>query len=297
MKKLILLLFVPLISFGQILYGLKKTENGSSTIPFDVVNIDPFDGSTSIVLSTNSLIGVAAGATTYDQMNSRYICWGYDNQNNQNLYVMDLANLQTEINPFNSEQAIEMEYDLQNQKTYGLWWDGSAEHFGLEGKIDFLTGTLGKALGGASGGFICAKKGVVELLKQKSRPYLFSNALSPSIVKATLKALELVREQPERRRRIFKNTIYFRKQMKSLGFNILGDEHPITPVMLGDANVAQRMSKELLNNGIYAVGFSFPVVPKGMARIRLQIDSEHTAEELDKAIKIFKKVGTNLKVI
>ena len=174
---------------------------------------------------------------------------------------------------------------------------GSAEHFGLEVKIDFLTGTLGKALGGASGGFICAKKGVVELLKQKSRPYLFSNALSPSIVKATLKALELVREQPERRRRIFKNTIYFRKQMKSLGFNILGDEHPITPVMLGDANVAQRMSKELLNNGIYAVGFSFPVVPKGMDRIRLQINSEHTVEELDKAIKIFKKVGTNLKVI
>ena len=139
MKKLILLLFVPLISFGQILYGLKKTENGSTTIPFDVVNIDPLDGSTSIVLSTNSLIGVAAGATTYDQMNSRYICWGYDNQNNQNLYVMDLANLQTEINPFNSEQAIEMEYDLQNQKTYGLWWDGSAEHFG---EIDLTTGLV-----------------------------------------------------------------------------------------------------------------------------------------------------------
>ena len=139
MKKLILLLFIPLVSFGQILYGLKKTENGSTTIPFDVVNIDPLDGSTSIVLSTNSLIGVAAGATTYDQMNSRYICWGYDNQNNQNLYVMDLANLQTEINPFNSEQAIEMEYDLQNQKTYGLWWDGSAEHFG---EIDLTTGLV-----------------------------------------------------------------------------------------------------------------------------------------------------------
>ena len=139
MKKLILLLFIPLLSFGQILYGLKKTENGSTTIPFDIVNIDPLDGSTSIVLSTNSLIGVAAGATTYDQMNSRYICWGYDNQNNQNLYVMDLANLQTEINPFNSEQAIEMEYDLQNQKTYGLWWDGSAEHFG---EIDLTTGLV-----------------------------------------------------------------------------------------------------------------------------------------------------------
>ena len=139
MKKLILLLFIPLISFGQILYGLKKTENGSTTIPFDVVNIDPLDGSTSIALSTNSLIGVAAGATTYDQMNSRYICWGYDNQSNQNLYVMDLANLQTEINPFNSEQAIEMEYDLQNQKTYGLWWDGSAERFG---EVDLSTGLV-----------------------------------------------------------------------------------------------------------------------------------------------------------
>ena len=139
MKKLILLLFIPLVSFGQILYGLKKTENGSTTIPFDIVNIDPLDGSTSIVLSTNSLIGVAAGATTYDQMNSKYICWGYDNQNNQNLYVMDLANLQTEINPFNSEQAIEMEYDLQNQKTYGLWWDGTAEHFG---EINLSTGLV-----------------------------------------------------------------------------------------------------------------------------------------------------------
>ena len=139
MKKVILLLFIPLISFGQILYGLKKTDNGSTSIPFDVVNIDPLDGSTTIVLSTNSLIGVAAGATTYDQMNSRYICWGYDNQNNQNLYVMDLANLQTEINPFNSEQAIEMEYALQNQRTYGLWWDGSAEHFG---EVDLSTGLV-----------------------------------------------------------------------------------------------------------------------------------------------------------
>ena len=139
MKISILLLFIPFLSFGQILYGLKKTENGSSTIPFDVVDIDPFDGSTSIVLSTNSLIGVAAGASTYDQMNSKYICWGYDDQNNQNLYVMDLANLQTEISAFNSYQAIEMEYDLQNQKTYGLWWDGTAENFG---EVNLSTGIV-----------------------------------------------------------------------------------------------------------------------------------------------------------
>ena len=139
MKTLILLLFVPIISFGQILYGLKKTENGSSSIPFDVVNINPLNGSTSIVLSTNSLIGVAAGASTYDQENSRYICWGIDTQNNRNLYVMNLNNGQTESNLFSSAQAIEMEYDLQTQKAYGLWWDGSAEHFG---EIDLSTGLV-----------------------------------------------------------------------------------------------------------------------------------------------------------
>lgn len=157
MKKLLILLFIPFLSFGQILYGLKKTENGSSTIPFDVVDIDPFDGSTSIVLSTNSLIGVAAGASTYDQMNSKYICWGYDNQNNQNLYVMDLANLQTEISAFNSYQAVEMEYDLQNQKTYGLWWDGTAENFGevnlstgLVSSISTLPGVEAVAIGNST---------------------------------------------------------------------------------------------------------------------------------------------------
>jgi len=126
-------------AFSQTLYGLKKTENGSSTIPFDVVHIDPMTGSTEIVLSTNSLIGVAAGASTYDQLNSRYICWGFDTQNNQNLYVMDLDNLQTETNLFSSAPAIEMEYDLQTQKAYGLWWDGTAEHFG---KIDLSTGLV-----------------------------------------------------------------------------------------------------------------------------------------------------------
>ena len=127
------------VAFSQTLYGLKKTENGSSTIPFDVVNIDPMTGSTEIVLSTNSLIGVAVGASTYDQLNSRYICWGFDTQNNQNLYVMDLDNLQTETNLFSSAPAIEMEYDLQTQKAYGLWWDGTAEHFG---KIDLSTGLV-----------------------------------------------------------------------------------------------------------------------------------------------------------
>ena len=174
---------------------------------------------------------------------------------------------------------------------------GTADHFNLTNKVDILTGTLGKALGGASGGFICAKENVVQLLKQRSRPYLFSNALSPSIVKATLKALEIIEREPERRARIKENTDYFREKMINLGFTLKGDGHSITPVMLGDAGIAQNMSRELLEHGLYAVGFFFPVVPKGEARIRLQINSEHTIEQLDNAIEIFEKVGKNLRVI
>ncbi len=174
---------------------------------------------------------------------------------------------------------------------------GTAEHFGLEGEVDLLTGTLGKALGGASGGFTCAKSNVVQLLKQRSRPYLFSNALPPAIVSATLKALEIVESDSARRERIVKNTEYFRSKMKSLGYNIIGDEHPITPVMLGDAKLAQEMSKKLLAKGLYAIGFFYPVVPQGQARIRLQITSEHKQVELDKAVTIFEEVGKELGVI
>ena len=174
---------------------------------------------------------------------------------------------------------------------------GTPEHFGVEGKIDILTGTLGKALGGASGGFVCAKENVVQLLKQRSRPYLFSNALSPSIVKATLQALEIVENEPDRRVRIKENTLYFREKMNELGFTLKGESHPITPIMLGDAEIAQKMSAALLEKGLYAVGFFYPVVPKGQARIRLQLTSEHTKNQLDKAIEIFEEVGKSLKVI
>ncbi len=174
---------------------------------------------------------------------------------------------------------------------------GTAEYYGLEGEVDFLTGTLGKALGGASGGFTCASKNVIDLLKQRSRPYLFSNALSPSIVSASLKALDIVEIDHERRERINENTKYFRSKMKNLGYTILGDEHPITPVMLGDAKIAQEMSKKLLERGLYAIGFFFPVVPEGKARIRLQVNSEHKKEELDKAVTIFEEVGKELGII
>ena len=174
---------------------------------------------------------------------------------------------------------------------------GTAEYYGLEGEVDFLTGTLGKALGGASGGFTCASKNVIDLLKQRSRTYLFSNALSPSIVSATLKALDIVETDHERRERINENTKYFRSKMKNLGYTILGDEHPITPVMLGDAKIAQEISKRLLEKGLYAIGFFFPVVPEGKARIRLQVNSEHKKEELDKAVTIFEEVGKELGII
>ena len=174
---------------------------------------------------------------------------------------------------------------------------GTAEYYGLKGEVDFLTGTLGKALGGASGGFTCANKNVIDLLKQRSRPYLFSNALSPSIVSASLKALDIVETDHERRERIIENTKYFRSKMKNLGYTILGDEHPITPVMLGGAKIAQEMSKRLLEKGLYAIGFFFPVVPEGKARIRLQVNSEHKKEELDKAVTIFEEVGKELGIL
>jgi len=197
----------------------------------------------------------------------------------------------------NKYDALVMVDDCHATGFVGKNGKGTPEHFGLEGKVDILTGTLGKALGGASGGFVCAKKNVVQLLKQRSRPYLFSNALSPSIVRATLQALEIVENEPERRARIKENTLYFRERMVELGFTLKGDSHPITPVMLGDAEIAQKMSAALLNEGLYAVGFFYPVVPRGQARIRLQLTSEHTKEQLDKALEIFAKVGKSIGVI
>ena len=197
----------------------------------------------------------------------------------------------------NEYEALVMIDDCHATGFVGSNGRGTSEHYDIKDGVDILTGTLGKALGGASGGFVCANKSVVELLKQKSRPYLFSNALSPSIVSATMKALEIVESEPDRRQRIYENSKYFRGEMKKLGFEILGTDHPIVPVMLGDAKVAQHMSKKLLENGIYAVGFFYPVVPKNKARIRLQINSEHTKEELDKVIDTFKKVGEELNLL
>ena len=165
------------------------------------------------------------------------------------------------------------------------------------GKIDIITGTLGKALGGASGGFTSGRKEMIDLLRQKSRPYLFSNTLAPSIVGASLKVFEVIKNDNSLIKKLHDNAKYFRNKMKDLGFDIIDGSHPIVPIMLYDSVVAKEMSNELLNEGIYVVGFYFPVVPKGKARIRVQLSASHSKEELDTAINAFSKVGKKLNII
>ena len=165
------------------------------------------------------------------------------------------------------------------------------------GKVDIITGTLGKALGGASGGFTSSKKEVIEILRQKSRPYLFSNTLAPSIVGASLKVFELIENDNSLIKNLQKNTEYFREEMKNLGFDIVDGTHPIVPIMLYDAVLAKKMSEKLLEKGVYVIGFYFPVVPKDLARIRVQLSAGHNIEQLEKAINSFKEVGEELKII
>lgn len=174
---------------------------------------------------------------------------------------------------------------------------GTHEHCGLFGKIDLTTGTLGKALGGASGGYTSGKKEIIELLRQRSRPYLFSNSVAPVIAAASLAVFDLLEESTELADRVKENSAYFRSAMEQTGFTIAGKDHPITPVMLGDASLSQRFSEKLLDYGVYAIGFFYPVVPQGKARIRTQISAAHTREQLDKGIDAFVKAGKDLGVI
>jgi glycine C-acetyltransferase len=164
---------------------------------------------------------------------------------------------------------------------------GIHEYRGVMDRVDIITSTFGKALGGASGGFTSGRKEIIDLLRQRSRPYLFSNTLAPAICAASLKALDLLSKSTELRDRLADNTAWFRQGMKEAGFDIPEGEHPIVPVMLGDARLAQEMSRRLLEEGIYAIGFFYPVVPKGKARIRTQISAAHTREDLDNAIRAF----------
>lgn len=174
---------------------------------------------------------------------------------------------------------------------------GSAEVKGVLEKIDIITGTLGKAMGGALGGFTTGKREVIELLRQRSRPYLFSNSLPPHVVAAGTKAFQMLTEAGQLREQLAENTRYFREQMTQRGFDIKPGEHPISPVMLYDAPLAQKFAERLLQEGIYAIGFFYPVVPKGQARIRTQISAAHTREHLDRAIAAFEKIGKELGVI
>ena len=174
---------------------------------------------------------------------------------------------------------------------------GTHEHCGVMGKIEIITGTLGKALGGASGGFTSGKKEIIEMLRQRSRPYLFSNTLAPSIVGASIAVLDMLSETTELRDKLEYNTTYFREKMTAAGFDITPGVHPIVPLMLYDANIAQEMAARMLEEGIYVIGFYFPVVPKGKARIRVQMSAAHDQNHLDKAIAAFIKVGKEMGVV
>ncbi|HJU83128.1 MAG TPA: glycine C-acetyltransferase [Holophagaceae bacterium] len=174
---------------------------------------------------------------------------------------------------------------------------GTHEHAGVMGRVDFMTGTFGKALGGASGGYIAGKQEAIDWLRQKARPYLFSNSVAPTIVAATLKVLELLKDSKGLIRQVHENARYFRAGMEKAGFKLLQGEHPIIPVMLYEAPLAQEFAKRLLDEGVYVIGFFFPVVPKGQARIRTQMSAAHTQADLDKAIAAFTKVGRELGVI
>jgi glycine C-acetyltransferase len=174
---------------------------------------------------------------------------------------------------------------------------GTPEYCGVEGRIDILTGTLGKALGGASGGYTSGRRQVVDWLRQRSRPYLFSNTLMPAIAGASLKVLDMIEAGSGLRRKLYDNAARFRAGMERAGFRLAGAGHPIVPVMIGDAALAAKMAERLLDHGIYVIGFSFPVVPKGQARIRTQMSAAHSPEDVDRAVQAFGEVGKELGIV
>ncbi len=174
---------------------------------------------------------------------------------------------------------------------------GTPDHWGVQDRVDIVTGTLGKALGGASGGYTAGRQEIVDWLRQRSRPYLFSNTLAPVIAATTLRALEIIEESDELRRRLAGNSARFRSAMTAAGFQLAGADHPIIPVMLGDAQVAGEMADRLLGEGIYVIGFSFPVVPRGQARIRTQMSAAHSVDHVDRAVEAFVTVGRDMGVV
>jgi glycine C-acetyltransferase len=209
----------------------------------------------------------------------------------------DIAPLEGICNLAEKYDALVMVDDSHATGFFGPNGRGTADELNVQDRVDITTSTLGKALGGASGGFTTGKKEVIEFLRQRSRPYLFSNSLAPAVVMGSMKAFELIDKKPELREKLKENTKYFRIKMTDLGFDIIPGNHPIIPVMIGDEIKNVELAKAVNDQGIFCVGFSFPVVPKGQARIRLQMSAAHNRTQLDKAISAFEKAGRKLKII
>ncbi|WP_394839898.1 glycine C-acetyltransferase [Pendulispora rubella] len=208
-----------------------------------------------------------------------------------------LAKLDRIVELAEKYQAMVMVDDSHATGFIGKTGRGTPEHCGVMGKVDIITSTLGKALGGAAGGFTAARQEIVDLLRQRSRPYLFSNTLAPAIVGASIAVLDLLSSTTELRDRLAENTAAFRSKIAAAGFQTKEGVHPIVPIMLGDARLAQDMAAAMLDEGIYVIGFSYPVVPKGEARIRVQLSAGHTPEQVDRAVAAFTRVGKKLGVI
>ena len=209
----------------------------------------------------------------------------------------DVAPLKEICDLAQKHDALVMVDDSHATGFIGRTGRGTPEHCGVQGRVDLLSSTLGKALGGSAGGFVAAKAGIVALLRQRSRPYLFSNTVAPPIVAATLAVFDLIAGSTALRDKLEANTKWFREQMTKAGFQIRPGIHPIVPIMLGDAKLAQTFAKELLPEGVYVIGFSFPVVPMGQARIRVQISAGHERDHLERAVAAFTKVGKRLGVV
>jgi glycine C-acetyltransferase len=215
------------------------------------------------------------------------------------VFSMDgtIANLKTICDLADEYKALVMVDDCHAVGFMGAKGKGTPEFCNVMGRVDLITGTLGKALGGALGGYTSGRKPLIDWLRQRSRPYLFSNTLAPSIAVASLTVLDLIEKSDDRREKLKANARYFREKITALGFNLVPGSHPIVPIMLGDAKLAQDFAAKMLDQGVYVIGFAYPVVPQGKARIRTQMCANHTKEDLDFAIQAFEKVGKQLSVI
>ncbi len=209
----------------------------------------------------------------------------------------DTADLASLVKLADEYEALLFVDDAHGVGVLGAHGKGTHEHCGVFGKVDVLSGTFGKALGGAVGGYVAGPRDLVQFLRQKSRTYMFSNSVPPSVVMASIRALELVSEEPELLTRVKENAEFFRAGLKNLGFKVLEGAHPIVPLMLGDAKIAQDMSKKLLEKGLYVVGLWFPVVPEGEARLRFQVSAAHAKEQLERALKIVEETGKGMGII